>query len=159
MIQRSILLAALLTAGLGGSAALAQDGNPNLGAASSPVTLDQGADAGQIREMTFEVITTAEGLQGLWERLHGNGTRVAAVPFIDFGTYQVVGAFGGQRTLGGYQVKLRSAQIGAQATELEFEIEAATAYADAIPTMLMGAPYLLVLVPADRPVTTRWRVP
>lgn len=152
MIHRSILIAALLNWGLADSAALAQGGVPNL---SFPVTLDQGPDAGQIREMTFEVITSAQGLEALWERLHGG----AAAPSIDFGTFQLVGAFAGQSPYGSYEVKLLRAQLDTQAIELEFEVDAATAYADAVPTMLMGSPYMLILVPANRPVTTRWRFP
>ena len=54
----------------------------------------------------YILVHTASDFQALWNDIHSHMTPIPAVPTIDFDTYGVAAAFMGQKTTGGYSIRI-----------------------------------------------------
>lgn len=142
---------------------LAQDPSASPSAEASPAatggtsvrTLGQGPEAGEMLEKSIVVVTSAADFEALWKKIHASVEPVPPVPAIDWATAQVVAAFAGQKPSGGHDVQMRRLVAGAEGTVVEFADVPPPE--DAMTTMMMSSPYLLLQVPAGRPVKATWQ--
>lgn len=138
-------------------AVLAQDASPSAAppaGGTSVKTLGQGQEAGEMIEKTILVITSAAEFEALWKRMNASVEPAPAAPAVDFATSQVVAAFAGQKPSGGHEVQMRKLVAGAEGTEVQFADVPPPE--DAMTTMMMSSPYLMIQVPAGRPVKSSW---
>ena len=121
---------------------------------TSVKTLGQGQESGEMTEKTILVITSAADFEALWKKMNVNVEPAPAAPVVDFTKSQVIAAFAGQKPSGGHEIQMRRLVAGAEGTEVQFADVPPPE--DAMTTMMMSSPYMMIEVPAGRPVKSSW---
>lgn len=92
----------------------------------------------------YQIIQNSSSLLNVWNRAYGNQLSVPPLPNVDFNKETIIAVFMGQKSTGGYALKLENIQI--DGNELFLDLSQIVPGADAITTMAFTHPWILVKV-------------
>ena len=154
----AVLLVTVLLIGVGGCDGAGADGDTNFPAEVATETLNTGAvnvdqiDRGQygdIVEGTQTVLRDEDAYASFWERLHAAQSSVPERPGVDFQERVVIAVVLGQRSSGGYGVKIDAVMASEKGGQMKVQFTETVPGDNCYVTSALTSPYVLAIVEAQ----------
>ena len=106
--------------------------------------LAEGSNAVGSEEAEYKIIKNSSSLLNVWNRAYGNQLSVPPLPNVDFDKETIVAIFMGQKSTGGYALRLENIQI--DENELFLDLQQIVPGEGAITTQAFSHPWMLIKI-------------